>query len=235
MTLTLVLLSVTVLIGAFVQGTSGLGFAMIFAPVAGLIEPGMLPVALLALMLPLNVYVMWRERSHLDWRGAGWVGIARVLSTPLGLWLLLAVPENRLALLFGGATVLAAVVSLLAPDFRPTRTAFLAAGAATGLSETATGIGGPPLALVYQHRPAPELRATVAACFLLGEIVSLALLLAQGRGEMGALVDAAWLLPALVVGLLLSSLVHERIPSARLRQFVLMFAVVSGVLLMVTG
>lgn len=235
MTGTLLLLSLAVLAGAFVQGASGLGFAMVFAPVAGLIEPGMLPVALLALMLPLNLYVLWRERSHLDWHGAGWVGIARVASTPLGLWLLLVVPENRLALLFGGATVLAAVVSLLAPDFQPTRGAFLAAGAATGLTETATGVGGPPLALVYQHRPAPELRATVAACFLVGEVVSLAMLLAQGRGESSALVDAVWLLPALVVGLLLSSLVHERIPSALLRQFVLGFAVVSGLLLMLTG
>ena len=41
--------------------------------------------------------------------------------------------------------------------------AFLAAGLITGITETATGIGGPPLALTLQHRPVSEMRATIAA------------------------------------------------------------------------
>ncbi|GGB29039.1 permease [Flexivirga endophytica] len=222
------------IVAGFVQGLSGIGFALIFAPVAGLLDAAMLPLALLVLMVPVNAYVVWRERSAVDWHGFRWIGIARVASTPLGLVVLTAVPESRLGLLIGAATVLAAIISLIAPDFHPSRAAFLGAGLATGLSETATGVGGPPLALVYQHSPAPRLRSTVAASFLLGELVSIALLLARGVGDVGSVLDAAWLAPALVIGLLLSSQVHHRIDSKRLRLLVLVFALVSGVVLMLS-
>ncbi|NHN55581.1 sulfite exporter TauE/SafE family protein [Calidifontibacter sp. DB0510] len=233
MTAAFLLLAVTVIVGAFVQGSGGMGFALVFAPVAGLVAADLMPVALLALMLPLNGFVLWRERWAIDWSGVRWVSVARILCTPLGVWVLAIVPADKLGLLIGGSTVLAALVSLLAPDFKPGRGVYLGAGAVTAVTETATGVGGPPLALAYQHRPAPELRATVAACFLVGEIVSLALLLIQGKGSTSAMASAAALVPALAIGLWLSSMVHQRISSARLRMFVLIFAVVSGLLLMV--
>lgn len=228
----LAILSVTVLVAGFVQGTTGIGFALIFAPVAGLIHPALLPLALLVLMVPLNAFVVWRERSAVDWHGFRWIAVARVAATPLGLLVLTAVPKTRLGLLIGGATVLAAAVSLITPDFHPSRGAFLGAGVATGISETATGVGGPPLALIYQHAPAPRMRSTVAASFLLGEVVSIALLLARGVGGRAEALEALWLLPALLVGMALSSRVHHRVDSSRLRFLVLVFALVSGVVLM---
>ncbi|MFD4698895.1 hypothetical protein [Streptomyces niveus] len=39
------LLAAVVTLAAFVQGTSGLGFALIVAPVVGLVDPGLLPVS----------------------------------------------------------------------------------------------------------------------------------------------------------------------------------------------
>ncbi|MBO8185085.1 sulfite exporter TauE/SafE family protein [Streptomyces spirodelae] len=228
----LLLLGLTVAAAAFVQGASGLGYALIVAPVAGLVDPGLLPVFLLASMIPLNLYVAWRERSSLDLRGAGWITGARLAATPAGLLLLAAVPEHGLGLLVGGATVLAALVSLAAPAFAPGRGAYLGAGLVTGITETATGVGGPPLALVYQHRPPSELRSTVAVCFLVGEIASLALLFATGRGTPDRLGTVLWVLPALAAGAALSRYVHHRLDARRLRLAVLVFALVSGLVLM---
>ena len=222
------------LVAAFVQGSSGLGFALIVAPVAGLIDPRLLPVALLLLMLPLNAYVAWRERRHVDLRGAGWITAARIAATPAGIGLLTVVPDRYLGILIGGSTILAAVASLALPAFRPRPPAYLAAGLVTGLSETATGIGGPPLALVYQHRPAPELRATVALCFLVGEIASLIGLAFTGRLSGPGLGASAWLLPAVLVGMGLSSLVHHRVGGKGLRVGVLSFAIASGALVLAT-
>ncbi|MFD7557693.1 MULTISPECIES: sulfite exporter TauE/SafE family protein [unclassified Streptomyces] len=228
---TLAVLALVVAAAAFVQGTSGLGFALVVAPVAGLLAPALLPVFVLASMIPLNVYVAWRERHSLDLRGAGWITAARLAATPGGLVLLWAVPERRLGLVVGVATVLAAVVSLAAPAFVPGRAAYLGAGLVTGLTETATGVGGPPLALVYQHRPPAELRSTVAVCFLIGEVVSLALLLATGQGSPAQLGWAVLLLPALAVGAWLSRLAHHRVDAAKMRPLVLVFALVSGAVL----
>ncbi|MEV7611825.1 sulfite exporter TauE/SafE family protein [Streptomyces sp. NPDC089799] len=225
---TLAVLAVTVTAAAFVQGSSGLGFALIVAPVAGILDPGLLPVFVLASMIPLNVYVAWRERASLDLRGASWITGARLAATPGGLALLLLIPDRAIGLFTGAATVLAAVVSLAAPAFAPGRAAYLGAGAVTGLTETATGVGGPPLALVYQHRPPAELRATVAVCFLIGEIASLGLLFATGEGRAEDLGWAALLVPAIAAGAWASRLVHHRIDARRMRLFVLGFALVSG-------
>ncbi|MCX5323425.1 sulfite exporter TauE/SafE family protein [Streptomyces sp. NPDC055059] len=228
----LAILAVTVAIAAFVQGSSGLGFALIVAPVAGILDPALVPVFVLASMIPLNLYVAWRERSSLDLRGAGWITGARLAATPAGLAVLWLIPERSLGLFVGGATVLAAVASLTVPAFTPGRAAYVGAGAVTGLTETATGVGGPPLALVYQHRPPAELRSTVAACFLIGEVASLALLFATGKAEVAELGEAVALLPAIAAGAWLSRLVHHRLDARRMRLFVLVFALVSGLVLM---
>ncbi|MFI2764688.1 sulfite exporter TauE/SafE family protein [Streptomyces echinatus] len=232
---TLAVLALTVAAAAFVQGASGLGFALIVAPVAGLLDPGLLPVFVLTSMIPLNMYVAWRERHSLDLRGAGWITAARLTATPGGLALLWVVPEGDLGTVVGAATVLAAVVSLAVPGFVPGRGAYVGAGVVTGLTETATGVGGPPLALVYQHRPPAELRATVALCFLTGEVASLALLFVSGRGRAADLGWATLLLPALAAGAWLSRLVHQRVDAKRMRAFVLAFALVSGLFLMAGG
>lgn len=220
---------------AFVQGSSGLGFALIVAPVAGLVDAALLPVAVLMLMLPLNGFVAWRERRHIDLRGAGWITLARLIATPAGIMLLAVVPANRLGVLIGASTILAAVASLLAPAFAPGPPAYLASGLVTGISETATGVGGPPMALVYQHRPAPELRATIALCFLVGEVASLAALGIAHRLTGPGLAAGVWLLPGVLAGTWLSSLVHHKVGGKALRLGVLAFAIVSGTVVLLSA
>ncbi|MCT8180188.1 sulfite exporter TauE/SafE family protein [Variovorax sp. CY25R-8] len=229
----LVLMSLAVLVAAFVQGATGVGFALIAAPVIGLVRPELLPVCVLVLMLPLNLYVAWRERGAIDGTGARWITGGRVAGTAGGLWVLAALSAGQLSLFVGASTVAAALVTLLMPAFSPGRGAFVGAGLVTGITETATGIGGPPLALVYQHQPAPTMRSTIALCFLLGELVSLAVLLATSRVGLPQLQAAALLLPALVVGAVLSRLVHRRVNGRLLRIFVQVFAIVSGLVLLV--
>jgi uncharacterized membrane protein YfcA len=221
-----------VALAAFVQGTTGVGFALIVAPIVGLVAPTLVPVCVLVLMLPLNAYVAWRERGALDRPGAWWITLGRLAGTFGGLWILTVLPATALNLLIGAATILAAAATLLAPSFRAGRKSFIAAGLVTGVTETATGIGGPPLALVYQHHPAPVFRSTIALCFLVGELVSLATLAAAGRTNALQFEAALLLLPSLGVGALVSRYVHRRIDGRVLRGFVLVFAIVSGTVLL---
>ncbi len=220
-------------VAAFIQGAVGIGFALVVAPVMGLVRPDLLPVALLILMLPLNLHVAWRERAALDLTGAGWITAGRVAGGVLGVGVLALLSADSLSLLIGGATILAALAALLAPSFSPRPRACVAAGVVTGITETATGVGGPPLALLYQHRPPATLRATIAFCFLVGELVSLALLSVSGRLGMDAVQSAAILLPAVLIGSSASRLVHGRIGQRQLRTGVLLFSLVSGVVLIV--
>ena len=223
---TLAMVSTIVIFASFVQGITGVGFALLVAPVLGILAPTMLPVAVLVLMLPLNFYVAWRERAALDFRSGAWISAGRFGGTFGGLWVLVALSANHLNLLIGIST-------LAMPVFRPSRGVYLAAGLITGITETATGIGGPPLALVYQHHPVAVMRSTIAMCFLVGELLSLAFLWHAGRIAAASLMGAAQLLPALSIGALLSRLVHQRVNSRALRIFVMSFSILSGAVLLI--
>jgi len=174
----------------------------------------------------------WRERASLDRRGAAWITTGRFVGTFDGLWLLVMVSAGHLNLLIGATTVLAAIATLIGPAFSPGRAAHVAAGLVTGVMETSTGIGGPPLALIYQHQAAPVLRSTIAFRFLVGEWISLAFLAAAGHVTGAQLAAAAVLPPALALGALASRLVHRRVSGRLLRVFVLVFAMLSGALLL---
>ena len=225
-------MSAIVVLAGFVQGSTGVGFALVVAPVLGLVAPDMLPVTVLVLMLPLNIYVAWRERAALDFRSGAWVTAGRLAGTFGGLWVLVALSASHLNLLVGVSTIAAAAVTLAMPAFRPSRSVYVAAGLITGVTETATGIGGPPLALAYQHHPVAVMRSTIALCFLIGELISLAFLWYAGRIAAPQLLGAAQLLPALGAGALLSRFVHHRIDAHALRVFVMSFSIATGAVLL---
>ncbi len=75
----------------------------------------------------------------------------------------------------------------------------------------------------------------MAACFLVGEILSLALLAGAGRVDLRQLLVAAALMPALLIGAWLSQATHHRVEGPLLRGIVLASALVSGVVLIVQG
>lgn len=228
----LALLSAVVLAAAFVQGTTGFGFALIVAPTLGLLAPQLMPVSLLLLMLPLNLLVAWREREALDRSNALWITAGRIVGTAGGVGLMLILSLRQLEALTGIATIAAALLSMALPAFDPARRALAAAGLVTGVTETTTGIGGPPLALVYQHQPAASLRSTLATCFLVGELMSLAMLWAAGRTHWEHLAAAMLLMPALIVGAALSRLAHDYVRARALRHFAVAFSVTSGSMLL---
>jgi uncharacterized membrane protein YfcA len=228
--LAFIMLAITLSAAGFVQGAVGIGFALISAPLLALLSPALVPAGLLILMLPLNFFVMTRDRASLDWRGAGWITLGRLFGAVAGIAVIAAVPAGDLTLLVGVVTILVAIATLLVPRFTPGRHGFAIAGAVTGVTETATGIAGPPLALVYQHHPAAVLRATLACCFFVGELMSLAMLAVSGRLHASLLLLTATLLPFPLAGAAFSQVMHRRIDARTLRPLVLGFALVSGLL-----
>lgn len=231
----ILVMAATVAIAACVQGTIGIGFALIVAPVLAFLRPELLPVSLLLLMLPLNLFTLLREHQAFDWTGGAWITLGRAFGTLAGAGVLVALSAHALNLLIGAATIAVAFVTMLTPPFSPNRKAFVTVGLLTGISETATGIGGPPLALAYQHHRPEVLRSTVAGCFLLGELLSVAVLGAIGRLTSQQMLAAALLLPFLGIGGLLSSFLRHRLNGRLLRGLVLLFAVTSGVILIIRG
>jgi uncharacterized protein len=91
------------------------------------------------------------------------------------------------------------------------------AGVASGVLGTATAIGGPPMALVWQRNEGARLRSTMAGFFLVGSIMSIAALAATGAVTGHTMWMFAILFPAAVVGYLLSHGLNRLLDPKRLR------------------
>ncbi|UER54088.1 hypothetical protein HJG43_05475 [Kineosporiaceae bacterium SCSIO 59966] len=69
-----------------------------------------------------------------------------------------------------------------------------------GVGGTTAGIGGPPLAMLHSGASGPPIRATLAAFFVIGHLVSVGALAAASAVDVRALGTGALLLPAALVG-----------------------------------
>lgn len=231
--LAVVLVAVTV--GALVQGSIGFGANLLAAPVLAVVEPKALPTTLVLLVLPLAAVMVRREHHGVEWHAVGWLMLGRLPGTAVGSLVVAVVAADTLSVLAGAAVLVAVATSLVAARVPETRATTVAVGVASGAMGTATSIGGPPLALLYQHRQGPVLRATLAATFLAGTIVSLVALALAGAVAAWHVALCLALLPGTALGLAASSRVTPWVDRAWLRPAVLAFAAAAAALAMVRG
>ncbi len=222
-----------VAIGAVLQGIGGLGFAMFAAPAAALFYPELAPAPLLVLGGVLSLLALVRERTSVDWGIAGSTLVGRITGTVLAAGVIAVLPQRPLAVLFGALVLAGVAASLAGHDFAPTRRNTALAGLASGLMGTITSAGAAPFVLVMQHLPPPRLRATVGCILAVGAAVSLALLAAVGRFGPAQLWLGLLLLPCMVAGFLLSSLLTRHIPGRQLRRLLLGLTAAGGVAIIV--
>ncbi len=221
-------MGLTVLVAACLQGVSGIGFAMLSAPLAALFFPQLVPGPLLALSFPLALLAAVREASQIDWRAAGQALAGRVVGAVLAVALLVQVSAQAMSVAFGLLLLAAVALSLAGWQLRPTGRNVVWAGVASGLMGTITSAGAPPFALVMHSLPAARLRATLGCVFCAGTAVSLVLLAAAGRFGGAQLALSATLLPWALVGFVASGPLARHLPQALLRQLLLALAGAGG-------
>ncbi|GAB7036859.1 MULTISPECIES: sulfite exporter TauE/SafE family protein [Catenuloplanes] len=211
------LLSVTVVLAGCLQGSIGFGMGMVAAPVVAIVDPTLLPGMLIMLAAVLTLIVTIRERDSINLAGAGWALAGRVPGTAAGVALVALLPRTWLSLLLGAVIIFGVVSAIGGWSPEPTRRTTALAGAASGMLGTATSIGGPPMALVWQRSTGAGLRGTMSTFFLAGSLMSLAGLLAAGQIGPATLRTTLWFLPATLAGYLLSRYVNRFMSRARLR------------------
>ncbi|HSL59101.1 MAG TPA: sulfite exporter TauE/SafE family protein [Acidimicrobiales bacterium] len=191
-------------IGAVIQGAVGFGANLVAAPALVLIDPELVPGPVLVAGLALNALMVLREPEHDGLRSTGWALVGRVPGTALGAAALVALPSDRLAVLF--PVLILVGVGLSVGGFRVRRTAptLVGAGTLSGFMATVVGIGGPPMALAYQDATGPVLRGALARFFTIGGILSVVSLVVVGRFGLDALLTSLILVPGVVLGFVLS-------------------------------
>ncbi len=226
---------VAVVVGAVVQGSVGFGLALVVVPVLALVRPETLPAVVLLITMPMAAFMAFKERRSVDVAGLGWILAGRVIGTLGGVGLLALIPSGFLSVLFGALVLAAVLASISSPEIVLRNRTRLAGGVASGVMGTAGGVGGPPLALVYQNRSGPEIRSTLAVAFVFGTGLSLVALFLSGRAGAEHALLSLQLFPGLILGLLATRWIAPLLDASWLRPAVLLFAAVSGLAAMLLG
>jgi len=222
-------------IASAVQGSVGFGSALLAAPFLVLIDPRLVPGPLLVATTVLTVLLSVREREGMDLRGVGVAILGRLPGVAVGAWLLTRVPAHALGPFFGALIVLATLIMAFGPAIQPSRPALLGAGFVSGIMGTSSSIGGPPMALIYQHEPGARMRGTLSGYFTLGALLSLVALVLSGRFGRWEVEAAAWLTPGVLIGFFASRHAARWLDRGRTRVAVLWTAGLAGALLVVLG
>ena len=230
---TYAVIAAAVLVGSVVQSAVGLGVGLVAAPVTALLEPALMPGALLMVALLMPCLTLVYDHHDIDWHGLLWSLPARLPGTLVGVWVVTTLTARELGIAIGLVVLGAVAITWRAFEVPVNRASLSAAGFASGITGTATSIGGPPIAIVYQHRPAREIRTTMAVYFLVGAGISLVALLISGDLTDDQAVAAVELLPFLALGALVGALARRSIPAHVVRPAVLLVSSASALVLLV--
>jgi len=220
-------------VGATIQGSVGFGMNLVTVPVLALVVPEALPASVVLLGFPIAGLMMRHEHQAIDRRGVAWVMLGRVPGTLIGAWIVSTLATDSLAVVIGVALLAAVGLSMWAPPLRVDARSQLLAGAVSGTTGTAAGIGGPPLALLYQHHPGPTMRSTLAASFFFGTLLSTFTLAITGAVTRGNVVLAAVMVPFVLVGSVIGRQLAVVLDRGWLRPTVLVFAALSAIVVIV--
>jgi hypothetical protein len=214
------------------QAGTGMGMALLAAPLLVLIDPALVPGPMLCAVVVLSVAVGWRERAVVD-RQALALALAGLLGgSVIGALAIVLLTGLHLAPIFAAVILATVLLSVLGPHVRATRPALLIGGAAAGIVGTMFGVHGPPIAIVLQHEPPARLRATLCAFFAIGCTISLALLAMFRRFGISQLGLGLELLPGVAIGFGCAPLVARMLDRRRARIAVLTISALSAVALL---
>ncbi|GAA0687543.1 sulfite exporter TauE/SafE family protein [Marinobacterium maritimum] len=186
--------------GVFVQSRIGIGYGLLAAPILYQINPAYVPGPILIIGFSLAVVMVLQGLDALRWRRIFPAIVARVPGAWCGALLVQAMSQALLGLFLGATLLLATLLSWRAIKLRTSGRNLALGGFFSGLVGTATGIGGPPMALVYQaHNPAVA-RAELAGFFLIGTLISLGMLFGAGQLVEQHLLLSLKLLPGMALG-----------------------------------
>lgn len=194
--------TLAVALGSIVQAASGVGAGFIMAPLLALIDLSLVPGPLIFGSLSLSGIMAYRERGAIDVEHVPIILAGLVPGSILGAWLLASVPIDSLGLVFGSVILVAIAITVSGPDFRLSWTAAIASGALSGVMGTSSGMGAPPLALLYQKRSGSVVRSTLALLYTAAAMLMVLVLVAFGRFAAKEAVAGLLLVPGFLIGYL---------------------------------
>jgi len=229
----LLLAALAMAAGTIVQGSIGFGTNLIAAPILALINPDFVPVPVILASFVFNVLVARRDPGEKPWEAIRWPLIGLVPASIVGAAAVASISQKGLGVLFGILVLVGVALSVSGLHPRHSKRSLTIAGAASGFMGTTTGIGGPPMALMFQRHRGPQIRASLARFFGVGSVVSFVPLLIFGQVHWADFGRAAVLIPGGLVGFLLSKRLARVLDHGYVRHAVLGVSGLSAVIVLI--
>ncbi|MGE3244186.1 MAG: TSUP family transporter [Pirellulales bacterium] len=215
-------------LGATLQGSVGLGLAVVAAPILLLVNPLWVPGPMLLAALVLVMLIAYRDRAHIIVPDVALATTGRVLGTIPAAYLMNILPTEIYDLAFSGLVLAGVLLSVTGWHIARTPRNVICSGIFSGVASTISAVGGPPMALIYQHDRGPSVRGTMSAIFILGTIISISGLWWAGHFTREQLLMGLALLPGIFVGFALSRFTAARLDLRHTRPAILTVSALSA-------
>lgn len=220
-------------VGAAVQASVGLGFGLLATPILAMVDTDFVPGAVLVAIIPLTLSVSIGSFADIDHRGAALAVLGRVPGVVLGTVVVATVSDRSIAIGLAAAVLIAVAMSVWLPSVAVTPGRTMAAGTVSGFMGTTTGVGGPPMALLFQRLEPATVRATLSAYFFAGTLLSILSLTIAGEIGVRQWRLAVLLLPGVIVGVVASRRLRPYLSGRWFRPSLLTLCASSATLLLV--
>tara|TARA_B100000029_G_scaffold124299_1_gene117781 strand:- start:29 stop:772 length:744 start_codon:yes stop_codon:yes gene_type:complete len=223
-----------IIVGAITQSAIGIGFGL---PACFLVlyEPSMVPscIVLMGTFLAFsNAFLSLNDviKKDLIYSFSGRI-VGSLLSIPL---LYLTLGTKNYLIFFGVLLLVAVFLSVKKWNVAASKKNITIAGACSGLMGTMIGIGGPPMAIVYQNSTAKNVVATLNMFFGIGALFSVLLLVYIDLINLREVMRSLMLAPALIIGIYFGrKKIIKNYVSINLKKLVLIICFFSALIILV--
>lgn len=231
----LILAAITAAVAGLMRGFAGFGSAILMAPVfAVLLGPVHMVPMVAAVELPMSLMLFLGARRDVEWRFVAPLAAVAMIAMPLGVWLLISLDA---AMITKAVSIIVLLfVAVLATGWRyqgPRPKALTwGIGAISGAMMATTSVGGPPVLLymLAANMPAVTIRANIVTYYLLTGFVLVAMVVSVAPSGLAAVIDAAVLLPVILVTSWLGSRLAGKAAEHTYRWIAYLFLTAAGLI-----
>lgn len=230
---TLIIINIIVLFGSLLQGLIGYGVGLFCAPLLFLISPELVPAPLILISTVITIIMIVRDSAHLQFNKVLWAMLGGFIGVILAGLILTVASKEQFELVFSFLILFAVFISVL--GFKPevNKKTNTIAGFTSGLMGTITAVGGPPIALLYQHGDIKNIKANLTAFFLFLNIVALTTLAFVGEFTSNTFTIVGFTLPGIIIGLYISTKAHNIVKPHLARRWILTLSTITSIVAIV--
>ncbi|GEA12222.1 sulfite exporter TauE/SafE family protein [Alteromonas sp. KUL49] len=220
-----------VVVGSALQNTIGFGFGLLCAPLFMHVMPELVPVPLIFASLLITSVIAAKDFKHVNQYQLKYSVTGGVIGVALAGTILASVTVGTYKLIFGILILVGVCLSVLgySPKIRG-RESFVA-GSLAGFMGSLTSAGGAPMGILYQGANQKEVSANLNCFFVAINSAAIFALHVNELITIQHLTLFMQIVPAMIIGLLLSHYFASYLNSLPMRPLILFIASISALIL----